>query len=87
MARSASFVFTLFVFLLVLVVTEMGSITVAQQRKTCYVNVFPNGSCLANGPCNTGCESRGYLGGRCQLKGFRGNQQRCFCKLKDCTSE
>ncbi|ESW28384.1 hypothetical protein PHAVU_003G282400 [Phaseolus vulgaris] len=74
MARSVSFVSTIFVFLLLLLATEMGPRMVAEARGCESRSRHLRGKCESDENCASACRTERFSGGHC--RGFR---CRCFC--------
>ncbi|NP_001351673.1 cysteine-rich knottin fold-containing protein precursor [Cicer arietinum] len=70
MARSIPMVSTIFVFLLLLVATEM----VAEARTCESKSQKFKGACVSDRNCASVCQTERFPGGHC--RGFR---RRCFC--------
>ncbi|XP_028080777.1 defensin Ec-AMP-D2-like [Camellia sinensis] len=77
MGRSVSFVSTILVVLMLLLVTEMGSGPngMVAEARTCESQSHKfKGPCVSSTNCGSVCKTEGFTGGNC--RGFR---RRCFC--------
>ncbi|KAF1867984.1 hypothetical protein Lal_00042378 [Lupinus albus] len=75
MAPGVPLISTIFVFLLLLVVTEMGP-TMMEEARTCKSKSQRyKGSCYSDNNCAIICEGEGFTGGKCH-----GFFCKCWCK-------
>ncbi|MQL41707.1 hypothetical protein EI012_27775, partial [Escherichia coli] len=74
MARPLPLLSTIFVFLLLLMATEIGPTIMAEARNCESQSHRFKGKCLSDTNCASVCKSERFPGGHC--RGFR---LRCFC--------